>query len=350
MTAANDSDPSVRRQAIRQLGMRRVPEATHLLVSALKAADAAVQFQAAAALGRIGEPSAIPALLSVLGEQDFFLRYAVFTALNRIGRADSSSWPAIAKGLESDNARIREGTIFALRETCEPPLARALADVVRATAKPVEARVAAVELLANLHRKKPEWKGEWWAYHPVNSPPSAKTEKWEGTDIVQAVLHEGLDDRESRVRRAAVEGARETKLAGVAPKLRDMFRMETDLGLKRGILAALGALEDKASAELLAALFGSVKSDTALLPDAIANLIWLLIGQAALAAAMLILLRWLRPPAAAVTATVTAGSVETLAAGLAGAGTARGAQATVSTTPRQANALGRRTVCSRRLL
>ena len=270
VTAANDSDLSVRRLAIRQLGMRRVPEASHLLVSELKVADAAVQFQAATALGRIGEPSAIPALLSALGEQDVFLRYAVFTALNRIGRADSWSWPAIAKGLESDDARIREGTIFALRETCEPPLARALADVVRATAKPVEARVAAVELLANLHRKKPEWKGEWWAYHPVNSPPTAKTEKWEGTAIVQAVLQEGLDDRESRVRRAAVEGARETKLFGVAPKLRDMFRMETDLGLKRGILAALGALEDKASTELLAAVFGSAKSDTALLPEAIA--------------------------------------------------------------------------------
>jgi len=269
MLAANDPDPSVRRQAIRQLGTRRAREAAPLLISKLNDADASVRFQAATALGRIGESSAISPLVAALDDPDFFARYVVFTALNRIGRADHWSWPAIAKGLESDNPRVREGTVFALRETYEPSLIRALADAVRATARPVEARVAALELLAQLQRKKPQWKGEWWAYHPVNSPPSAKTEQWAGTAIVQAVLNEALDDRESRVRLAAVEGARETKPAGAAPKLRGMFRSETDLGLKRSILAALGALEDKASVELLAAVFGSAKSDPALLPEAI---------------------------------------------------------------------------------
>lgn len=270
VAAANDSDLTVRRQAIRQLGMRRALEAVPVLISQLKDGDASIRYHAATALGRINQPSAIPPLVAALNEQDFFARYAVFTALNRIGRADYWSWPAISKGLESGDPRVREGTIFALRETYEPPLVRTLADLVRATAKPVEARVAAVDLLANLHRKKPAWKGEWWAYHPVNSPPSAKTEEWEGTATIQAVLRDALDDRESRVRLAAVEGAREAKIGDAAPRLRDMFRTETDLGLKRSILAALGALEDKASVELLAAVFGNAKSDAALLPDAIA--------------------------------------------------------------------------------
>ncbi|PYM14597.1 MAG: hypothetical protein DME18_06330 [Verrucomicrobia bacterium] len=101
MLAANDPDPSVRRQAIRQLGTRRAREAAPLLISKLNDADASVRFQAATALGRIGEPSAISPLVAALDDPDFFARYAVFTALNRIGRADHWSWPAIAKGLEA---------------------------------------------------------------------------------------------------------------------------------------------------------------------------------------------------------------------------------------------------------
>src|SRR4029077_12269281 len=122
-----------------------------------------------------------------LMDSDAFVRFAVFTALNRIGRANGASWPAIAQGLQSGNPRVREGTMFALRETYEPPLARTLADMVGSDSAPVEARAAAAQLLAQMHRKQPAWTGEWWAYHPVNSPPPAKTEEWEGSSIVPSV-------------------------------------------------------------------------------------------------------------------------------------------------------------------
>ena len=52
--------------------------------------------------------------------------------------------------------------------------------------------------------------------------------------------------------------------------------------------------------------FALLVAPLGLLPDAAANVIWLLIGQAALAAALVITLRWLRPPAAAVTAIICA--------------------------------------------
>src|SRR5947208_10646887 len=58
-------------------------------------------------------------------------------------------------------------------------------------------------------------------------------------------------DRALGVRRAAVAGVQEARLGDTAPTLRAMFRAETDVELKRGILAALGALKDAASAELL---------------------------------------------------------------------------------------------------
>ena len=52
--------------------------------------------------------------------------------------------------------------------------------------------------------------------------------------------------------------------------------------------------------------FALMVAPLGLLPDAAANVIWLLIGQASLAAALVITLRWLRPPAAAVTAILCA--------------------------------------------
>jgi alpha-1,2-mannosyltransferase len=46
-------------------------------------------------------------------------------------------------------------------------------------------------------------------------------------------------------------------------------------------------------------VFALIMAPLGLIPDAAANIIWLLIGQAALAAALVITLRWLRPSAAA---------------------------------------------------
>ena len=257
------------RQAIRFLGKRRVLNSTSPLLSRLEDDDASIRFRAATALGRTADTNSVAALISRLMDPDAFVRFAVFSALNRIGRSNSASWPAIAQGLESDNARIREGTTFALRETYEPSLARTLADMVRSHSAPVEARAAALQLLAQIHRKEPEWKGEWWAYHPVNSPPPAKSQEWTGTAIVLAVLRGALDDRERLVRRAAIDGIREAKLGDAAPKLREMFRVESDVELKRGILAALGALQDAASVELLAAAFADAKRNAALLDAAV---------------------------------------------------------------------------------
>src|SRR5438309_5831116 len=52
--------------------------------------------------------------------------------------------------------------------------------------------------------------------------------------------------------------------------------------------------------------FALLIAPLALLPGAMANLVWLIVGQVSLAAAMLLVLRWLRPPAAAVTAILCA--------------------------------------------
>jgi len=285
------SSAPVVRQSIRFLGERRVLNSAAALATRLEDADASIRFRAVTALGRIADTNSIASLANRLKDSESFVRFAVFTALNRIGRADQRTWPVIATGLERDDPTVREGTTFALRETYEPRLAQTLAETARSNAVSAEARVAAVQLLAQICRKPPAWKGEWWAYHPVNSPPPAKTEDWEGSPMVRSVLGDALSDRELVVRRAAVEGIREAKLADTAPKLRAMFRAESDIELKRGILAALGSLKDAASVELLVALLADARRNAALLETGVTAA-----GQIGTPEAAALLIKLLSPP------------------------------------------------------
>src|SRR6185436_13852020 len=69
------------RQAVRQLGQRRVRSAVPALLRGLKHdIEVSLRFQAATALGRIADTNAIPALLAELDEPDLFVRFAAFTA------------------------------------------------------------------------------------------------------------------------------------------------------------------------------------------------------------------------------------------------------------------------------
>jgi putative membrane-bound dehydrogenase-like protein len=254
--ALKDGDPSVRRQAARELGTRRVAEAAGGLVALLEDEDLSVRFHAATALGRIGAASAIPALQASLDGKDLFARYAAFHALNRIGRADSSAWPEIVKGLESPNPAIREGTLFALRETYEEPLVSALARAPRSA--------ESIAALAELDRIPAPWKGQWWGTQPVAQPRPPKVVEYAGTKLVLGTLRAALGDANAAVRRAAVQSVAVTKDAEAAKTLRELFAKETDVDVRKSILRALGAVKDAAAAELVASAF----KDPALLAEA----------------------------------------------------------------------------------
>jgi putative heme-binding domain-containing protein len=253
--ALRHEDPSVRRQAARQLGTRRVKEAVEPLVGLLKDPDATVRFHAATALGRIGSAPAVPALLAALEEQDLFARYAAFTALRRIGLASSTAWPEIVKGLASGSPRIREGAQFALREAYDEPLAAALASAPRSA--------ATIAALAEIHRKPPAWKGNWWGTQPVAQPRPAKTVEYGGTKIALEAVRAALGDADASVRRAAIEAVPVVRDAGAAPVLRELFAKEGDAGVKKAILRAVGTLKDAPSTPLVEAAL----KDPALLPE-----------------------------------------------------------------------------------
>lgn len=251
--ASNDADPIVRRQAIRQLGSRRMTNAVPALLERLKDKDASVRFQAAIALGRIGDPKAVSVLLNGLEEQDLFSRYAAFTALNRIGTNAPAAWGAIVRGLEISSARVREGTAFALRETYDPVLLTELTKLFRGAKNSPAARRAALELIAAQHHQKPAWKGQWWAYHPALQPPPAKTEAWPGTSLVLATLRDGLRETEPALRRACIDGLAVARDTNSALALRDIFPRESDPASRATILRALGAMKDSGALALAAA-------------------------------------------------------------------------------------------------
>lgn len=255
--ASTEKDLSVRGQAIRQLGTRAAKEAVAALTAGLKHADATIRFRSATALGRIGDAATVAALLQGLDEQDLFARYAAFTALKRIGSAHPFAWNQISAGLENSNPAIREGTLFAMRETFQEENVRALSGFVSGANASPESRAEALAVLAELHHQPPPWAGRWWATQPVKGSPPAKTVEWPGSALVRTAVRQALSDPEVAVRRAAVAAVALAMDLEAAPRLRDLFTSESDVELRRAIIRALGDLKDGAAAGLIANILGN---------------------------------------------------------------------------------------------
>src|SRR6266850_4603861 len=219
VNALRDQSPLLRRQAARELGIRQAPQAVGALSALLQDSDRSVRFQAATALGRIADAKGVPGLIKALDEEDLFARYAAFTALNSIGRAHANAWKMIAQGLANDNTNIREGTLFAMRETFEPGNVEALSAFVRNSSNPGETRGEALSVLAGLHHKAPPWNGNWWGTQPVKSAPPAKTIEWEGTTSVLATIDLALQDAHPAVRLAGIRATETTRNTNAIPRL-----------------------------------------------------------------------------------------------------------------------------------
>lgn len=258
---ARDPDPLVARQALRLAGERRLTATLPGLLQQLGASDRSLRVRAATALGRLGDPRAVPALLAALDESDLFARYAAFHALNRIGRADSTAWPAIVAALADDRPRIAEGAALALRSTEDEALLAALAATASNSTLPVAAREVALRLAAGQHHQPSTWRGDWWAYHPFRTTPPTKTVVWAGTPAVFALLDRMVADPEPALRVAAVKGLAASGDTNQAPILRARFSAETDPGVRRELVRALGQWRDAGSALAVATLMADPATD-----------------------------------------------------------------------------------------
>ncbi len=251
LSLLESNDSSLKRQALRALSGGS--DETKLF-SSLEDKDASVRFQTATTLGHIGSLTSLPPLITRLQEEDFFTRYAVTHALNRIGRSHPDAWIQIASVLENPDQRFREGAVIAMRETYEPRLVLVLAKTVENSAGLLPGRIQALELLAQVIRKFPEWKGEWWAYHPALGQKPKKAEEWSETKRIEQAISKALEDSQTALRKRAAQLVGEFETADLAPALRERFQPENDLEVRREILKSLTALKDERSAFLISSV------------------------------------------------------------------------------------------------
>jgi putative membrane-bound dehydrogenase-like protein len=254
-----DPDPSMRRQAARELGGSSYESAIPELVKSLSDEDASVRFQAATALGRSEKTPAetILPLLKLLEENDLFIRYSAFTAINRIAsrnggavvvalpqtggatRELESRWMIAATGFRSDHTPVRERTIFAFRETYLPLAVESLAKSSTDGRIDTESRAQILDMLGQLSYKRPDWKAEWWGTQPVRGNPRARSVKWDGTDTAVAALQTGLKDSDPVVRTGAAKGMIASDSAALATDVVKHVTTEKDKDARKAMLAAL---------------------------------------------------------------------------------------------------------------
>ena len=273
VTVANDDeeDASVRIQAFRQIGAAGQSHDDVLLGALYNSEDPAVRFHAAAALGRTSKyPGAVAGLLPRLVEPDLFAGYAVFTALNRIGRRNPGLWPQIVNGLLHDSQRVRQGTAFALRETFDAEVVRALSAFAADRAHPAGARALALAALAPLYRQPEPWDGQWWGTQPVLSPRPAKTLEWEGTTAVTGAIAAALKDPDAVVRLAAIRAVQVAPDPSAGEVLAGLFRAEREPAVRAEVLRALAVASPKSAAEFIGDVLKAPAENAALIPHAIA--------------------------------------------------------------------------------
>jgi putative heme-binding domain-containing protein len=229
----------------RALGRLGGPGAVAALRQRLAATDERPEVKAAAAtaLGQLGDTSALPELVAALDQTDLFARHAAFQALNSIGRATPAAWTDLVSRLGKAGPRVREGLVFALRQTWDAELATALVGAFARSTDPDVAETQA-RLLGGVLRKLPDWDGGWWAYHPALTAAPEPTVDWKGTPEIAAALRRGLAHSDRRVRWIAADAFARTGFREAGPWIRERFATETDVLTRPRLFEALVRLGD----------------------------------------------------------------------------------------------------------
>jgi putative heme-binding domain-containing protein len=269
MAALKDKDVTVEMQAARELGTRSVRQAATALTALLHSTNAALRFRASTALGRIGDHAAVPALMKELDQKDLFARYAAFFALRRIGLADPKAWPEIVEGFASTNAAIREGAGFAVMETYDPALVKALAAFSARPNVPLATRTNVLGMLSSLSMKQPPWNGDWWNTQPVHGSPAPKTVDWDGTPMVASALHDALKDRDAAIRKIGIAWVHSSHDTNAAAELAELFQHESDPAARIGILHDIAVMPSKPGLAVIASVLQDPRAPTDLLLAAI---------------------------------------------------------------------------------
>ena len=253
---SSQADVSVRMQAARELGTRKVKEAVPALIAALQEENEALRFRAATALGRIGDVAAIQPLIGQLGDRDLFTHYAIFKALNRIATANPKGWEPIVAALGSEKTEVREGAALAMHETYDEMLVKLLGSFIGNTSQSSDARAAAVAAIAPLQKQRKPWEPtstdlKWWGTMPARNPAPPKELEWAGTHAVMEAIRSALNDGNDLVRHAAVQGFKFAPDPAATDTLVKLFESDKDVPTRKAILAAVSAAKSPATSQLV---------------------------------------------------------------------------------------------------
>ncbi len=249
---AAGADHPLAAQALRQLSQRRVAAAVPVAVRALTAAAAPVRLQAATLLGRVADTAAVAPLMASLGtETDGVVRFAVFTALRRTVEAHDETAGTVVAGLGSSSPQVREGCAGALRDLFSTAVVAQLARTVSGP-DPTAAK-AAMEVLAPLARRAPAVRDSWWAYHPADSPPPARTLDWAGTPAVVATLRTALDHPDAVVRGSATAALGDVGDTVSSGPLRRRLAEDPAAAVRLSALASLAKIDPAGASDSAAA-------------------------------------------------------------------------------------------------
>lgn len=248
-------EPALLRQALRAASPRHLSAAGRV-EELLGHGDPTVRFQAAAAWGRMRVAQTLPLMGRLEAEEDLVARHGLVRALERAGRAHPAIWPRIVAGLAHESPKVREGASFALRHAHDLGVARALGGLALNEGAAFESRRLAANSLALIFHQEPEWKGEWWAYHPAKSPPPARTRAWEGTSEARRSFLELMGSPRAELRELAAVALGEAPDADALAALRRAASEETSVPARVAALRGLAGARDAETGPLVASLLG----------------------------------------------------------------------------------------------
>ncbi|HVJ82668.1 MAG TPA: HEAT repeat domain-containing protein, partial [Planctomycetia bacterium] len=250
-SSLKDAPADLKVQAARVVGDMPTQSqvATQFLRTMSHDKDAAVRLAAHTA----NRAKEFPGLLAT-NEDDEYARFARRRMVRRNGL-----WKEAQEALESNEPRsVRDG-LLALASLYAPPAVNLIAAAARNDRLPSSTREAALEALAELHRKAEPYRGGWWGTQPAkHGPARAKTIEWEGTQLVLEALVAALGDREMELRKTAAALCREVPNPAAPAILRKMMEHDSEAEVRTEATRTLATLKDRESVAGMARLLASL--------------------------------------------------------------------------------------------
>jgi len=135
----NDEDDNVRAFAALSLGRIKDKSSTEALIEALNDEQLVVKIEAIKALGKIGDLKAVPILLPLLGNSNPRLRCEVASSLGKLGNKEGLN--AVLEEIENEKSPVRVKAILALKDIGEE--SQEIFDILRNLVNDEDERVVA---------------------------------------------------------------------------------------------------------------------------------------------------------------------------------------------------------------